>query len=71
MYQNIINIEPVLELLNEPRARGITSFDFKPIGKGIRWTSSGSLIQCIDDEPIRICSDNLFSYEACNRQYGT
>ncbi|MBT3312538.1 MAG: hypothetical protein HN379_11160 [Desulfobacteraceae bacterium] len=71
MYQNIINIEPVLELINEPRARGITSFDFKPIGKGIRWTSSGQLIQCLDDENVDMLSDSLFSYEINHRRYGT
>ncbi len=70
MYQNIINIEPVLDMLNEPRVKGIISIDFKPIGKGIRWTSSGQLIQCLDDESIDMFSDSLFSHETTPRQYG-
>jgi hypothetical protein len=58
-------------MLNESKAKGIISIDFKPIGKGIRWTSSVQLIQCLDDESIDIFSDSLFSHETPSRQYGT
>ena len=71
MYQNVINIEPVLAVLFESKARGEIPIDIKPIGKGIRWTSSGMLIKSLDDGDDNLFSGSLISSEATHQKYGT